>query len=504
MGLFGKKKADDVPPENPPDQESGTKDTAQNPAPLLPPSSQVKPPQRPPDSGSRARTPGRGPTPPGGLLPKPDWHAEHEKNPRRASGTQQTVKIPEAPTSPSNQKPVQPPPQQPARPKSAAAGTGTGAERRRPNPSGTAPTKSLPEDALSVVSRGNRTGMMALLREAVERGASDLHLSRGVAPTIRLDGYLVPLDYPPLTKKECEGLVLSLLSEPQRSKFEQDWELDLSLDLPEAGRFRTNVHRQRGGIEAAFRVVNDVILPLRRLGLPGVVEEIARKHSGLVLVTGPTGSGKTTTLASVVDQINTERQCMMITVEDPIEYVHSNKRSVIKQREVTSDTRSFGAALRHVLRQDPDVIVIGEMRDLETIQTALTAAETGHLVFATLHTTDASQTIDRIIDVFPPHQQEQVRIQVANTLQAIIAQQLIPVPGNRGRVVAVEILMANVAARKIVRSGKTEQLYTLMQTSWEQGMITMDKSLKTLYQQGLISFDDAISRCKYPQEFDNI
>ncbi len=495
MGIFGKKKTEEDPSESG-TEEGRTEDTAQPPPPLLPPSSQVKPPQRPPDSGSRARPPGRGPTPPGGLLPKPGWHAEMEGTPRRASGTQQTVRIPEGSPDPSGATPA---PQQPVRPKSQT----TDSQQARAA-SGTAPTRSLPEDGLAIVSRGNRTGMLALLREAVERGASDLHLSRGVPPTIRLDGYLVPLDYPPLTKQECEGLVLSLLSDPQRARFEQDWELDISLDLPDAGRFRTNVHRQRGGVEAAFRVVNDVILPLRRLGLPGVVEEIARKHSGLILVTGPTGSGKTTTLASVVDQINTERQSMVITVEDPIEYVHSNKRSIIKQREVTSDTRGFGAALRHVLRQDPDVIVIGEMRDLETIQTALTAAETGHLVFATLHTPDASQTIDRIIDVFPPHQQEQVRIQAANTLQAIVAQQLIPVPGNRGRVVAVEILIANVAARKIVRSGKTEQLYTLMQTGWEQGMITMDKSLKTLYQQGLISFDDAISRSKYPQEFDNI
>ncbi|MBI5155597.1 type IV pilus twitching motility protein PilT [Candidatus Poribacteria bacterium] len=346
--------------------------------------------------------------------------------------------------------------------------------------------------------------LRALLREAVERGASDLHLSRGVPPMIRLDGYLIPLEHPVLTRPAITKMIYGLLNNAQTERFDADWELDISLEIADAGRFRVNVHRQRGGVEAAFRVVNDVILPLRRLGMPGVVEEIARKHAGLVLVTGPTGSGKSTTMAAIIDQINTERQCMIITIEDPIEYVHANKRSIVKQREVTSDTKSFPLALRHVLRQDPDVIAIGEMRDLETIQTALTAAETGHLVFATLHTPDAAQTIDRIVDVFPPHQQEQVRMQLANSLQAIVAQTLIPVPGNRGRVVGTEILIATVAVRKLIRTGKTEQLHTIMQTGWEHGMITMDKSLKTLYQQGLISFDDAISRCRFPMEFDNI
>jgi len=374
-----------------------------------------------------------------------------------------------------------------------------------------APASSPQEQAsggVEITSEGPRLqipSLRELLREAVNRGASDLHLSRSVPPMLRIDGYLTPLaGYSPLTKEQIQKIIFSFLNNAQSEKFEANWELDMSLELADVGRFRVNVHRQRGGPEAAFRIVNDVILPLRRLGVPGVVEEIARKHAGLVLVTGPTGSGKTTTLASIVDQINNERQCMIVTIEDPIEYVHTNKRSIIKQREITSDTQSFTTALRHVLRQDPDVIVVGEMRDLETIQTALTAAETGHLVFATLHTPDASQTVDRIIDVFPPHQQEQVRIQLANSLQAILAQQLIPVPGNKGRVVAAEVLVANVAVRKIIRVGKTEQLFTAMQTGWEVGMITMDKSLKTLYQQGLISFDDAISRCRYPSEFDNI
>ena len=319
-----------------------------------------------------------------------------------------------------------------------------------------------------------------------------------------MDGQLKSLGGEPLTRDTIAKMVDALLNNVQRQKFERDWELDISVEVQGVGRFRTNVHRQRGGVEAAFRVVNNRILPLRSLGLPPVVEEVARKLSGLVVVTGPTGSGKSTTLAAMVDQMNDERAAMIVSIEDPIEYLHQNRRCIVKQREVASDTQSFAIALRHILRQDPDVIVIGEMRDLETVQTALVAAETGHLVLTTLHTPDATQTIDRIVDVFPPHQQEQARVQVANTLQAVVSQQLLPTPRNDGRVLAVEILIANTAIRKIVRSGKSEQLYTAMQTSWESGMITMDKSLKTLHQQGMVSYEDAISRSKYPAEFGNI
>ena len=356
-----------------------------------------------------------------------------------------------------------------------------------------APARPRDEAALEPLKRW--------LRQATDMGASDLHLSRGVPATVRMDGQLRPLEGPALTREAIERIVLALLNPLQRERFEKEWELDFSTEIVGAGRFRTNVHKQRGGIEVAFRVVNTSVLPLRRLGLPPVVEEITRRLAGMVLVTGPTGSGKSTTLAAMIDQINTERSAMIITVEDPIEYIHANRCCIIKQREVMSDTRGFGQALRHALRQDPDVIVIGEMRDLETIATSLTAAETGHLVFSTLHTPDATQTVDRIIDVFPPHQQEQARIQTANTLQAVVAQQLVPTPGNKGRVVAVEVLIANMAVRKIIRSGKTEQLYTTMQTSWDTGMITMDKSLKALHQQGVISYEDAISRARYPSEF---
>lgn len=343
-----------------------------------------------------------------------------------------------------------------------------------------------------------------LLVEAIERGASDLHLTQNAPPILRIDGDLEVLDLPALSAPDSLRMIYSLLNDTQKAQFEEKWELDLSVEIQDVGRFRVNVHKQRGAVEAAFRVVNDQIKSLRQLGLPPVLEEIARKTSGLILVTGPTGSGKTSTLAAVLNQINDEQHRMIITVEDPIEYIHKNRKSIIKQREVTSDTKGFAEALRHVLRQDPDVVVIGEMRDLETISTALTAAETGHLVLATIHTPDAVQTVDRIIDVFPPYQQQQVRIQLANTLQAICAQQLLPVPGGRGRVPATEILLVTVGARNIIRNAKTEQLNTLLQTHYELGMQTMDKSLKNLYQQGLISYEDAITRCKFPESFESI
>lgn len=343
-----------------------------------------------------------------------------------------------------------------------------------------------------------------LLVEAVERHASDLHLTQNAPPILRIDGRLEALDLPPLTSGDSRRMIYSLLNDSQKAKFEDKWELDLSIEIEDIGRFRVNIHKQRGAVEAAFRVVNDQVRTLKQLGLPTIVEEIARKTSGLILVTGPTGSGKTSTLAAMINQINNEQHRMIITVEDPIEFIHRNKRSIIKQREVASDTRSFPDALRHVLRQDPDVVVIGEMRDLETISTALTAAETGHLVLATIHTPDAVQTVDRIIDVFPPNQQTQVRIQMANTLQAVIAQQLLATPGGRGRVPATEILIATVGARNIIRNAKTEQLNSLLQTNYDMGMMTMDKSLKSLYQQGLISYDDALSRARFPETFDSI
>lgn len=346
--------------------------------------------------------------------------------------------------------------------------------------------------------------IVTLLRGAVSQNASDLHICAGSPPVIRIDGRLRQFDLPPLTPEETRNMITAMLNDSQKQKFEQDWELDCSMEIRGVGRFRVNIHRQRGAVEAAFRVVHDQIRSFKELNLPPIMEELTKRDNGLILLTGPTGSGKTTTMAAMIDTINATRPCMIITIEDPIEYLHTNKRAIIKQREILSDTKSFSTALRQTLRQDPDVIGVGEMRDLETIQTALTAAETGHLVLATLHTPDVAQTIDRIIDVFPAHQQEQVRMQLAQSIQGILCQQLLPMAGERGRILATEVLIATPAVRQIIRSKKTEQIMTVLQTSTEGGMMSMDKSLKNHYQQGLISFNDAISKCKFPENFGRI
>ncbi|MFC1509848.1 type IV pilus twitching motility protein PilT, partial [Candidatus Omnitrophota bacterium] len=305
----------------------------------------------------------------------------------------------------------------------------------------------------------------ALLKVASEKKASDLHITAGSVPIVRIDGRLIPLsDFRKLSKEDCKRLVYSILSDKQKAIFERDLELDFSLAIPEINRFRVNVHMQKGSVEAAFRLVALHIKSIAELGLPPVVAELCRKPQGLVLVTGPTGVGKTTTLAAMVDMINNERQALMIAVEDPIEFVHTNRRSIIKQREVHSDTRSFANALVHALRQDPNIIVVGEMRDLDTISTVLTAAETGHLVMATLHTPDASQTIDRIIDVFPPYQQPQIKIQLAGTLLGVVSQQLLPRKDRGGRVLATEVMIATPAVRNLIREQETEQLLTHIQT----------------------------------------
>jgi twitching motility protein PilT len=339
--------------------------------------------------------------------------------------------------------------------------------------------------------------LKGLLTQTVDAGASDLHLVVDVPPMIRVDGRLMPASKTPITRAETRVAIYSLLNDEQRAKFERDWELDFSVQLETIGRFRVNVHKEKGNVEAAFRAIPTKILTIEELGLPPVVAAFARRSSGLVLVTGPTGMGKTTTLAAMLDLISRERNCLIITIEDPIEYVLQHHKGVVKQREIAADTHSFPIALRQCLRQDPDVICIGEMRDLETISTA---AETGHLVLATLHTPDAAQTIDRIIDVFPPYQQDQVRIQLASSLQAIVAQQLIPKVSG-GRIVAIEILSATPAVRNVIRTQKTEQIATLLQTSGEFGMQAMDKSLQTLYERGLITYDEAVSRATDPRGF---
>ncbi len=343
-----------------------------------------------------------------------------------------------------------------------------------------------------------------LLKSAVDKEASDLHITTDSSPIVRIDGRLVPLNFPKLDKESCKRLVYSILDDKQKAIFERDLELDLSLDVPGLNRFRVNVHMQRGSVEAAFRLVSLKIRTIAELGLPSVVTDLCRKTQGLVLVTGPTGVGKTTTLAAMLDFINTERQAIVIVVEDPIEYIHTNKRCIIKQRELYADTRSFANALVHALRQDPNVIIVGEMRDIETISTVLTAAETGHLVLATLHTPDASQTIDRIIDVFPPYQQEQIKIQLSATLQGVISQQLLPRRDRPGRVIATEVMIATNAIRNLIREHETEQLLTHIQTSGQIGMHTMDKSLKTLYQKGIITEEVFKMYIKNPDEVRNL
>jgi twitching motility protein PilT len=340
-----------------------------------------------------------------------------------------------------------------------------------------------------------------LLMLCIEKKASDLHLTEKEPPILRLDGRLHRTELTALTRDILKKMIYSILTDPQKEMFEKDLELDLSLALPGLDRFRVNIHLQKGSVEAAFRRVPLTIPSIQELGLPAIGLELARKPNGLVLVTGPTGVGKTTTLAAMIDLLNNEREALMITIEDPIEFIHTNKKCVIKQREVFADTHSFSDALKHCLRQDPNIIVVGEMRDLETISTTLTAAETGHLVFATLHTPDAPQTIERIIDVFPPYQQQQVRLQLADCLQGVISQLLLPRASGKGRILSTEIMVATPGIRNLVREQEIEQIPTLMQTGSQYGMRTMDKSLKELYQNGLITLDVAISKVKNPEEF---
>lgn len=330
-----------------------------------------------------------------------------------------------------------------------------------------------------------------LLEEIVRKNASDLHLQVGLPPMMRLDGVLAPFPgYDPLNTEEVERLVFAILDDDQQKILIKDKEFDFSFAFGDLGRFRVNAFHERGNLAASLRLIPNQIKTIAELGMPPVIQSFADFPRGLVLVTGPTGSGKSTTLAALIDKINNEKAQHIITIEDPIEFTHKSKRSAIVQREVHYDTYSFSAALRSALRQDPDVVLIGEMRDLETISAAITIAETGHLVFATLHTNSASQSIDRMIDVFPPHQQPQIRSQLANIIQGICAQRLIPAIGG-GRVVAAEVMVANPAIRNIIREGKSHQLDTIIQTGGDQGMQTMDRTLVKLVQSGVITYDDA-------------
>jgi len=339
-----------------------------------------------------------------------------------------------------------------------------------------------------------------VLIEVMELGASDLHLTAGSPPMVRKRGQLQALDYPALTPQVTRETIYSFLTNDQRKKLENELQVDLSYSIPGRARFRVNAYFQRASLAAAFRLIPTEMPRFEALGLPPVVRDFTKKPRGFVLVTGPTGSGKSTTLASMLDLINRERHEHIMTVEDPIEFLHRHQSCIVNQRELGADAESFSLALKAALRQDPDVILVGEMRDLDTISTALTAAETGHLVFATLHTQDAAQTIDRVVDVFPPSQQHQVRMQLSVTLQGIVTQQLLPTADGRGRVCACEVLMPTPAVRNLIREGKTHQIYSALQTGGAHGMQTMDAALAQLVRERKITRELAEARSSTPQE----
>jgi twitching motility protein PilT len=338
-----------------------------------------------------------------------------------------------------------------------------------------------------------------LLEQMVRMGASDLHLTAGSPPVVRVDGKLQRMPYDMLTSEETKKIAYSMLNEKQKLKFEQNWELDFSFGIESMSRFRANIFMQRGNAAVALRQIPYEIRSFDQLGLPKVIADFAKLPRGLVLVTGPTGSGKSTTLAAVIDKINKERPVHIITVEDPIEYLHRHQLALINQREVYSDTPSFASALKYALREDPDVVLVGEMRDLETIEAALSISETGHLAFATLHTNSCAETINRIVDVFPTNQQEQIRVTLSFVLQAVVSQGLIPKIGG-GRVMAMEIMIATPAVRAIIRDDKIHQLYSMIQSGQKFGMKTMNQSLAELYQTGKISVNDAMGTSGNQQE----
>jgi len=343
--------------------------------------------------------------------------------------------------------------------------------------------------------------MHDLLSLLVERGASDLHITTGSYPQVRVHGGLIPLSqFEVLTPQDTQRLAYSVLNEAQKQKFEEESELDLSFGIQGLARFRCNVYRQRGAVACAIRVIPVDIKGFAELGLPPIVEQMAERPKGLILVTGPTGSGKSTTLAAMVDKINSERTDHIVTIEDPIEFVHRHKKCLVNQREVFSDTQSFKNALKHILRQDPDVVLVGEMRDLETVAAALTIAETGHLTLATLHTNSCAQTMNRVIDVFPTSQQDQVRAQLSLVLEGVLSQQLIPTIDGRGRAMAMEILVATPAIRNLIREEKIHQIYSSMQAGQKFGMQTMNQSLLSLVQRGRISREEALNRTMNHEE----
>lgn len=332
-----------------------------------------------------------------------------------------------------------------------------------------------------------------VLRMALERKASDIHITVGLPPMIRLDGEIIPLPFHPLTPRDARRLIYDTLTNDQLERFETKHELDFGYSVKDLARFRFNVYMQRGSVAGALRVIPTKIPPFESLGLPQVIREMSKRTSGLILVTGPTGSGKTTTIASMIDDINDNLPAHILTIEDPIEYIHKHKRCMVNQRELHHDTFSLHDALRAVLREDPDIILVGELRDLETIEAALTLAETGHLVFGTLHTRNAPASVDRIVDVFPSDQQDQIRVLLGNTLEGIVAQQLLPKLGG-GRVASIEIMLGSAAIKNLIREGKTHQMYSIIEMSGASGMQTMDKALSDLYRAGIVSFDECLMR----------
>ncbi len=341
-----------------------------------------------------------------------------------------------------------------------------------------------------------------LLRMVVQRDASDLHLRAGEPPILRIHGDLKRTDLPRLTAEDVKNLLYAILNEERRQRFERDKELDLSYEVPGLARFRVNMFWQQRCVGAALRLIPFRIRTIDELMMPPAVKDLAMRPRGLFLVTGPTGSGKSTSLAAMIDHINTHKRCHIMTIEDPIEYMHHDKLSIINQRELGVDTHSFADALRHVMRQNPDVILVGEMRDLETIHLAITAAETGHLVMSTVHTQDAPQTIDRIVDVFPPEQQQQIRMQLSVVLVGVLSQTLLPNAQGTGRVAAFELMVATPSVRNLIREGKTHQLYMDIQTGAEYGMQTLDSCLLNLVRKGLVDFEDAIAKASNPRDFE--
>ncbi len=374
--------------------------------------------------------------------------------------------------------------------------------------SGAGDAASFDENASRAVVGGETRALSdvhidELLRMTVASGASDLHLSVGLPPMVRKDGKLVGLPFDKADDRSTQRIIFDILDESQITKFERTHELDFSHGVKGVGRFRFNVYRQRSSVGGAMRVIPNVVPSMEQLKLPVVCRSFTQKHSGLILVTGPTGSGKSTTIASMIDIINSEREAHILTIEDPIEYLHSHKKSMVNQRELGTDTDSFTNALRAALREDPDVILVGEMRDLETISAAITLAETGHLVFATLHTRSAPATIDRIVDVFPAHQQEQIRIQLSTSIEAVVAQQLLPRIGG-GRVAAIEIMVATSALRNLIREGKSYQIYSVIETGHQYGMQAMDRVLADLHRNGTVTFDEAASRAIDRENFQRL